>query len=386
MDTPAAVPDTRAMNSAPPVAARRLRAILLPPTSTRRQRQDYRPGMGPDPGDLARLLAENGIDLVVTDPAGRPANPLAGRGSVLESLDPLRALRILVFERKADIVISVFEGGALALLLLRRLAAFRVPCVLWDIGLTDTWRLREWILDRVVPRVAGIFVLGASQQAYIAQRWRWSRGVEVVGHRVDTTFFVPAAAVNDGSVLLVGDDAGRDFATFLRAIGGLQAPFVIRSGRLRDHGPMPANVTVQPDKISALALRGLYQSCRFVVVPLHATLNASGVSTILEAGATGRALVVSDNPAIRDFVVPDVTCLLVPCDDPAALRQAIERLLREPHTCARLGANARRFVEQRCSPPVFATRLAALIRHYACGNDATSVEQPHRHLGHADPL
>ena len=105
--------------------------------------------------------------------------------------------------------------------------------------------------------------------------------------------------------------------------------------------------------------------CQFVVVPLHETLNASGVSTILEAADMGRALIVSDNPAIRDFIVPDVTCLVVPCGDAAAMQRAVTRLRHEPETCMHLGNQARRFVEQNCAQPVFNQRLASLLRRYS---------------------
>jgi hypothetical protein len=46
---------------------------------------------------------------------------------------------------------------------------------------------------------------------------------------------------------------------------------------------------------------------RFVGAPLTPTNNANGVSTIQKTGAVGKALTVSDNPAIRDFIVPDET-------------------------------------------------------------------------------
>jgi glycosyltransferase involved in cell wall biosynthesis len=333
----------------------RLRAVVLPPTAWRPAREAFRPGNGPDPLEVFRHLADNGIDISVIDPGKRPLNPLAGRGTVLESLDPLRALRVLTGHRRADIVVSVFEGSALPIMLLRRLAWFKVPVVLWDIGLTEGWRLREHILDRVVP--------SASQKVYIERRWGHS-GVEVLGHGVDTKFFTPALPAPNGPVLAVGDDAGRDYASLLAVAANLGSDIVIRTGRLPADAPVAANVTILRDRTSDLSLRNLYAESRFVVVPLHPTLNASGVTSILEAAAMGRAAVVSDNPAIRDFIVPDVTCLVVPCGDRMALQTAMARLLREPETCAYLAENARRFVMKNCAQAVVAERFAALLQQY----------------------
>ncbi len=346
---------------------RRLRAIFLPPMAWQPERDAFRDGAAPDPFELDRHLAVHGIDTTLIDPGRRPRNPLAGRGTVLESLDPMRALRVMLAERQADIVVSVFEGAALPIALLRRALLFRVPLVVWDLGLTETWPLRERILDQVVPRVDGVFVLSASQKTYVENRWHRQHGVEWLGHAVDVTFFQPQPANTADNIplLSIGDDAGRDMPTLLAAMAGLHAKLLIKTSRLPENQILPANVSVLRDRISALALRGLYANCRIVVLALHPTLNASGVSAILEAGAMGRAMIVSDNPAIRDFIVPDETCLVVPCGDAIALRAAIDRLLREPDTCARLGANARRFIERTCSRSVLAARLASLLRQYA---------------------
>jgi glycosyltransferase involved in cell wall biosynthesis len=344
---------------------RRLQALILPPMPWQPERDAYRPQSAPDPFALDRHLAAHGIDTILIDPGRRPLNPLAGHGPVLGSLDPWRALRVLLSERRADIAVSVFEGAALPIALLRGLAAFRVPLVVWDLGLTESWKLRERILDRVVPRVDGIFLLSASQKHYVEARWGRRHDVEVLGHGVDATFFSPEPLPLAGPILAVGDDRGRDFATLLTACAALDATLLVRSSALPQGLTLPPNVTLMRDRISHLALRQLYAECRFVVVPLHQTLNASGVTTILEAGAMGRALIVSDNPAIRDFIVPDVTCLVVPCGDAAAMQHAIARLLHEPETCIRLGRQARRFVEEHCAQPVFNQRLASLLRRYS---------------------
>ena len=351
--------------AASPVPPRRLRAVLLPTPAWGPERAAYQSGAGPDPLALDRHLAARGIDVVLLDPGRRPLNPLAGRGTLLESFDPIRALRLMLSERRADIVVSIFEGAALPLTLLRGLAAFRAPVVLWDVALTDSWALRERVLDRVLPRVDGIFVLSAMQKDYIATRWGRRHGVEILGHSIDTNFFCPAPKPADGTVLAVGEDYGRDFPALLAAVDGVDARIVIKTASLAADQVVPSNVTVVRQRMSHLDFRALYAASRFAVVPLQQTLNASGVSTILEAGAMGLATVVSDNAAIRDFVVPGETCLMVPCGDRAAMRVAITRLLREPETCARLGANARRFVERTCAMPVFTDKFASLLRRYA---------------------
>jgi glycosyltransferase involved in cell wall biosynthesis len=336
---------------------------MLPPIGSRSDGGPFVPDAGSDPLQLGRLLADKGIDLTTLVPGPWPINPFGRSHSLLRGLDPVRSLRVLLRERHHDLVISIMEGPAVPLLLLRRLAGFTTPILLWDIAPSETWRLRRRLLDFVVPRIDGLLVLSSIQPGYIARRWSPSVPVTVVGHHIDTAFYHPLDDGPGSYILSVGEDVGRDFPTLLAAMDGVSAELVLRSSL----DPMPGlrrvpNLRWMRDRISEPDLRSLYAGARFVVVPLMNTLNASGVSTILEAGAMGKATIVSASAAMDDFVIADETCLRVPCHDPAALRAAIQRLLNEPDTCARLGANARRFIVERCSRDAFAGRFATAIR------------------------
>lgn len=348
--------------SATTTPAPALRVLIVPPMPWMPERIGYRPGEAPDPLALYRHMAALGITAELIDPHGWPLNPFGGQVSLLEALDPYRALQILLRRRRADVVVCVFEGGAVPLLLLRRLLAFKVPVVLWDLGLTEEWKLRERALDFVVPRCDGLLVLNSSQIDYIRKRWSPRAPIEVLTHHIDADFFQPSGKVDQGSLLSVGDDVGRDFDTLVAATAGLATEVVVKTRR---DVPAAANVRVVRERISYGALRELYDQCSVVVVPLKPTLNASGVSTILEAGAMGKPLIVTDLPSIRDFIVPDETCLAVLGGDVAALQSAITRLLGDGDLRAQLGANAQRFVRQNFADPAIARRLAGFLHRFA---------------------
>jgi glycosyltransferase involved in cell wall biosynthesis len=87
---------------------------------------------------------------------------------------------------------------------------------------------------------------------------------------------------------------------------------------------------------------------------------------LMEAMASGCSVVAGDLPSIRELVIPDETGLIVPSDDPAALRDAIERLLDDGNLRDRLASAARSHVAAEFSLDVNADRLLEVF-HRAAG-------------------
>lgn len=347
------------------ISAKRLKLLLLPSVCWRPNWEAFVPGQIPDPQELWRILdRDHGIEVTLIDPTGFPLNPLAGRHQVFAGLDPARALSILTCHRDADLVLACFEPGAVALLALRRLAAFRAKIALIDIGLNETWAFRRRLLDFVVPRVDAIYPLGQNQVEYIGRRWRTGADLHLIRQHVDTDFYQPADFVDNGPVLSVGDDHGRDFATLLQAFEGIPSELVLRTGRV-SADRLPSNARLIGDRLSALEFKDLFRRACIVVVPLAEMLTASGVGTVLEAMAMGKPLIISDSPGIRDYFVPDQTALVVPCGDVSAMRSAIQRLLNEPETRRRLGIAAREFVMRHCTYQAHMNELGPALRRLA---------------------
>jgi glycosyltransferase involved in cell wall biosynthesis len=321
----------------------------------------------PDLHAASRALAGLGVEVHTIDPYGFPLNPLAGRHPLLQSLDPFRTLHALWIGRRYDLVISGNDGPAVLLVLLRRLFRLKVPILVWDLSPAVKWRLRMWLQDVTLPKVDGILALPSMQEAYVRERWGNRVCTVTIGQFIDTDFFRPQADSPGNYILSVGDDPGRDYQTLLDAIENFDTELRIKTSQILAPGPANrARIQFISTRLSATALRTLYAGCGFVVVPLMPhPRNACGVSTILEAGAMGKAMIVSESDGIMDFIKPGETCLMVPAGDTRALTAAIERLRCEPETCRRLGENARRFVQEQFAPVPFARRLAGALGHFA---------------------
>jgi glycosyltransferase involved in cell wall biosynthesis len=176
---------------------------------------------------------------------------------------------------------------------------------------------------------------------------------DLPGSGVDTTRFTPTP-VPEGAVrfLFVGRLLrSKGLAVLAEAAALLQAQG--RSVLIDVLGPQDSN----PDAVDAATLddwqaRGLvrllgatrdvapyFRDCSVFVLP---TLLREGVPrTILEAMASGRAVITSDAPGCGETIADGVTGLVVPRGDAAALAQAMARFLDDPGLARRLGAAAR---------------------------------------------
>lgn len=85
-------------------------------------------------------------------------------------------------------------------------------------------------------------------------------------------------------------------------------------------------------------------------------------NVLLEAQSQGLACLATRVSAIPELIEDEVTGLLVPPGDPAALAAGMERLLRSPALRRRLGAAGERRVREEFSSGIGADRLAAKFR------------------------
>jgi glycosyltransferase involved in cell wall biosynthesis len=210
----------------------------------------------------------------------------------------------------------------------------------------------------IQSHVDRFLVYSTWQKRFIEERWRVpAERVIWTPFQADGRFFAPRPAPDPAgapTICSVGLEF-RDYPTLMAAVRDLPdlriviaagSPWSKRSDSTASE-EIPANVTVR--RFTQYELRDLYAGCRFVVVPLYDVPFQAGVTTILEAMAMARAVIVTRTPGQTDVVVEGETGLYVPPGDPVALRQAIVRLLEHPDEAARLGMNGRRLLEERMS-------------------------------------
>jgi glycosyltransferase involved in cell wall biosynthesis len=287
----------------------------------------------------------------------------------------------------------------LPLALMYKLARSRSDLILVSVFLSSGKKSLFLRNLRVHSHLGAIASFGSVQMEFAEKQLRVPRSkLHHVLHPVDERFFNPVDVEPEEAICSVGWEA-RDYGTLVKAVSGLplQARIAIGTAGLsssateKDDGDhsrprsfesmagkftqplyqawraevlregLPPNTTIH-NQLSPVALRDLYSRSRFVVVPLHDAEFDAGVTTISEAMAMGKAVIVTRTRGQVDVVRDGVHGLYVPPGEPRALRQAIEHLLAHPEETARMGRAGRELAVDRHALDKYVRHVATIVR------------------------
>lgn len=238
-----------------------------------------------------------------------------------------------------------------------------------------------------------------------------SERLALVPYQVDTEFWRPLPGVDEERLICSAGLEFRDYPTLERAVDGLNAKVIIGAAshwskrRNTAAGSQhPANVEV--DRFDYAALRELYARSAVVVVPLDDIDFQAGVTTILEAMAMAKPVVVTHSQgqtdvvedrrtttrggaprsrpisllreiAAQEAVEVEATGFYVLPGDADGLRRAIAYLLDNLPERRRLGDAGRRTVERLLTVEQFGERLRKLVDD-ACATDVGTAKPASR--------
>ena len=327
-------------------------------------------GEAPDTGLLGlNHLGEHGIDATVVLPRLRRTEP---ENPILKRLTWVGRELTLPWELGgADVAVSPIANLLPLTARLRR----RPRLLTLNISLCTTYArasAARRALLRAALRAGSLVVCLATAQR---DRLLWQTGlppehVRAVPLGVDERYYSPTPVPRDGYVLAVGRDLARDYATFADAVRGLgRRTILVASPRNLTGVSLPGEVEVRRD-VSYAELRDLYAGARCVAIPTrHESYpygaDCSGQTVLLDAMASARPAVLSRRATLGDYVEDGRTALIVPPEEPGALREAIERVLADDALAGDLGSAARARVEERHTTRQFAAAIARLAREVA---------------------
>jgi len=190
--------------------------------------------------------------------------------------------------------------------------------------------------------------------------------VERIYYHADEQFFRPGLAAIEPDLICAAGQLLRDYDCLVDAVRDLPVRVQIAAGspwiehKLEPTRQLPSNVSW--GKLNRFELRDLYARSALAVVPIKQNHYQTGIATILEMMAMGKCIVATRTFGQTDTIVDGVTGVYVPPSDPKALQSAISSLLADPERAARIGENARRFMEENAGLDRFVGRVAVAVR------------------------
>lgn len=251
--------------------------------------------------------------------------------------------------RQADCVVATTTSLALALSVWRKIHRIRTPMVGIHCGLLNypPRGVKLWSTRTLLKGQPMVFF--ARPEAEAARTFFRLSEIFVAPFGVDTDFWCPAD-FEGNYVLSIGSDARRDYDTLLAAAEQCSLPLkIVTSHFLPD--TLPKNVSRilgswKKPVLDDLEILHLYRKAKFIVIPLHESLQPSGQSVALQAMACGKPVILTQTKGLwtgHDFN-NNREIILVPGKNPTVLSQQMLKLWNNPAECSRMGALARETV------------------------------------------
>jgi glycosyltransferase involved in cell wall biosynthesis len=330
---------------------------------------------------LAEAARDAGWNVITMSPPGPYAERIRAKGfewhaipmtrrsiGILDQLRAIRAIRTILRERQVEVIHNfTLKCAILGAAAARPLRDVRVVNAIAGMGYTfssSDWFARllrsplRAVLRRACsgPRTWTVTQNPDDERELVENRiCGAARLVSIPGSGVDCDDFHPPTETDPARgkrILFVGrilrDKGIYELAEACRTLQGRGLGFEV----LVAGDPDPGNpASVSAEQLEAWSREGLfthlghvsdmaelYRRAETVVLPSY----REGLpKSLIEAAASGCALLSCDVPGCREVAIPELTGLLVPARDANALADGMARLLADGELRARLGRAAR---------------------------------------------
>lgn len=220
-----------------------------------------------------------------------------------------------------------------------------------------------------------IFIYAQTQREYAKKELGIpAEKLSLIAFHADHCFYrpLPAVAVERNKICSAGLE-WRDYPTLIAAVADLPdltvklaaaSPWSKHTDETASR-VLPPNVSARRYEYSAL--RDLYASSNFVVVPLYENDFQAGVTTLLEAMAMGKAVIVTRTTGQTDVVAEGENGLTVAPGDVSGLQEAILRLQKDADLRERLGHNAYLWVTANATLSQWVDHVVVALKRCSAG-------------------
>lgn len=288
----------------------------------------------------------------------------------------LQTIKTIFFRKRYHIILTA-TGTGLLLALTRFFLRWEKPylyLIKWRI---ETRSILDPLLKQIYRRyVDKIICVSSVQKEIFAKILNISKNRIInIPYGIDTEFFKPEINnISNNDVILCVGDTDRDDETLFKALKFL--PFklirisdeskIFNSYKMQQRDKKSSNLNkkfVLLHAVSDLTLKKSYAKSAIVIIPIYKSSNQpAGLTTLLEAMAMGKSVIVTKGLITEDYVINFKTGIVIPSDDVDNMKKAILQLLNNKLERKRIGNNARRWVEANFTIERNAEKLVHLFK------------------------
>lgn len=272
--------------------------------------------------------------------------------------------------QSCDCIVSTGDSLGVPLLFMKGLGLIRKPVYYISVGLPERiqsmkCRPMKAFYRRALASCAGVAAYGWGEAEWLKE-WMKGREVTFIPFGTHANLFKPDGEKIDTDICSVGADYQRDFTQVLTAARnhpGIRFRLVVSNHWKNQLPDLPQNVQVLTE-LSLEETKRAMASSRVVVLPVKPNLYSGATTTLLQAMALGKPVVVTAVDAIREgYGLEDkVNVRLAAPEDASSLERAMLELLEDPETARKIGAEARKHVEAELNWIRFTERIRIFLQ------------------------
>lgn len=288
-----------------------------------------------------------------------------------------KIFRMRTFIRQADRIITTADRVGIPLIILMFLHIVpKRPVIYVSIGLPENFQKMRptfsWLFSNMFLRIVSDIICYGHEESCLLQEYFSGTSVCVnfIPFGVDTTAFTHQKFSEEHTdVVCVGADIFRDFRTLFKLAeqhDEISFSVITSSSRQREWAKqgvtIPKNVRVTCD-VPFDEMKRVLSDAKCVVLPVHNNSYSGATTTLLQAMALGKAVIVSRVGAISSgyYLEHEKNVLFVLPENISALDSAVMHMINDRALRVRLGQEARETVVEHLTWRQYAHMMYCVI-------------------------
>lgn len=277
-----------------------------------------------------------------------------------------QALKAFIKQKEYDVIISHSVNSGIVYAFLRKFSRIKRPLhIIIDIGSINGGRDRpllnkflNWILSSTDWFIYHATITGEFYKKCFPDIIKRSKYVPL---GVDIDEFDPndfQKNNNTEKYILSFGTGKRDWKTLIQALYNIPIKLVIIGNcKLKQ---LPKNIIVK-NFMPINKLKEYIFNAEFIIAPITEEPYSVGQLTVLQSMALGKAVITTDVPGIRDYIINGYNGLLVEPRNPLRIRSEILNLLNDPDLIKKYGENARKTIIEKFNEKQMADQIIKII-------------------------